>query len=128
MGDEQFKHRGRFFRKGFAGITEAAKALLNNTGPFYLAFFGLSLAFSITIKLMATAGIIRLVKTEPAMLSLFILSSTALLVASYIFLGQPRFRIPLEPILTYLAMLGLHGLCKAYPSSFGKVPVQNNKK
>ncbi len=114
--------------KGFAGITEAATTLLNNTSPFYLTFFGLSLAFSIIIKIMATAGIICLIKTKPATLSLFILSGTVLLVASYIFLGQPRFRIPLEPILTYLAMLGLHSLCKAYPSSFGKVLVQNNKK
>lgn len=113
--------------RSFLGIVQSAKVLFVNTNPLYLAFFGLSLAFSVTIKLLATTGIISLVKTEKATLSLFILTSTALLVASYIFLGQPRFRVPLEPILTYLAMLGLHRLCKAWPSSCGKILAKNNK-
>lgn len=113
--------------KGFAGITEAATVLLNNTSQFYLAFFGLSLAFSVTIKLMATTGIFLLVKTESARLSFFILLSTILLAASYIFLGQPKFRIPLEPILTYLAILGLHRQYEVWPSKFGKVLFKRNK-
>jgi hypothetical protein len=93
--------------QGFSGMVQAANALLKNTNPFYLAFFGLSLAFSITIKLLATIGVFNLINNERASLTLFILTSTGLLVASYMFLGQPRFRVPIEPILTYLAILGL---------------------
>lgn len=114
--------------KGFLGIIQSAKILLTNTSPFYLAFFGLSLTFSVIIKLLAITGIIILVRKEKATISLFILTGTVLMVASYMFLGQPRFRVPLEPILTYLAILGLHRLCKTYPSSFGKAPVGNNKR
>ena len=50
------------------GYKSISKNLLNNTSPFYLAFFGLSLAFSVMIKLLAVTGIIILVRTEKATL------------------------------------------------------------
>ena len=107
--------------QGFLGIVQAANALLKNTNPFYLAFFGLSLVFSIAIKLLATIGIFSLIKNERATLTLFMLTSTALLVASYMFLGQPRFRVPIEPTLTYLAILGLHTIWTVWLNNGSKV-------
>ena len=80
-----------FLLKRLFRYSSISKSTLTNTNPFYLVFFGLSLAFSVMIKLLAITGIIILVRTEKAALSLFILTGTALMVASYIFLGQPDF-------------------------------------
>ena len=113
--------------QSFSGIVYAAKALLGNTNAFYLAFFGLSLAFSITIKLLAVVGIVNLIRTEKAPMTLFILMSTVLMVSSYLFLGQPRFRVPLEPILTYLAILGLYAWWKVWPCNRNKMLAENKR-
>jgi hypothetical protein len=64
--------------------------------------------FVFVVRTMAFIGIYRIIKDKEGILYLIVLFSVLLLfTAMYLYLGQSRFRVPLEPILMLLAVLGL---------------------
>ena len=64
--------------------------------------------FVFVVRTMAFIGIYRIIKDKEGILYLIVLFSVLLLfTAMYLYLCQSRFRVPLEPILMLLAVLGL---------------------
>lgn len=81
-----------FFTKGYAA---------------YMALVGLTLAFTIPFRLLGVAGLIALWANRERATALLFAGYLGFFTAQYLYLGQSRFRIPLEPVLMILATIGL---------------------
>jgi len=75
-----------------------------------LAYLGLAaglLAFALAMRLAGLAGLQALLLNREYVVALLLLGQLAYFTASYLYLGQSRFRVPLEPALMVLAAIGL---------------------
>ena len=91
----------------FDGINSILK-LFNNAETSYIVLLFITMLFVFVVRTMAFIGIYRIIKDKEGILYLIVLFSVLLLfTAMYLYLGQSRFRVPLEPILMLLAVLGL---------------------
>lgn len=88
-----------FFAKGYAT---------------YLALVGLTLAFTIPFRLLGVAGIVALWTGRDRATVLLFVGYLGFFTAQYLYLGQSRFRIPLEPVLMILATVGLLDLAEKW--------------
>ncbi len=111
--------------KGFDGLQTSLKIILESTHIAYQIFFLASLAFSVLLKISAIFGLVKLFKSDQKNLLALIVMCFCTLTILYLFLGQPRFRVPLEPLFAVLAVAGLSLFMERYPAS--KVPRNTTK-
>ena len=79
---------------------------LSNSKIFYQLVFIFTILFSILVKLLSVIGLFKLYKNERTVFNLFILIfivSTLL----FMFVGNSRFRIPLEPLFVILSLYSI---------------------
>ena len=84
------------------------KKLFQNAGFPYTVLLIVTMLFVLVTRLMALIGIfIAVYKKENTIYIAILLFELVLFTIMYLYLGQSRFRVPLEPILMLLAVLSL---------------------
>ncbi len=85
------------------GPVAFARQFLSQPGTAYLLLVVATAAFAALARLAGIVGVVRMLfAREHAMVALLV-GEVAFFTASYVFLGQSRFRVPLEPALMVLA-------------------------
>ena len=96
-----------FQHETFDGIN-SIKKLFQNAGFPYTVLLIVTMLFVLVTRLMALIGIfIAVYKKENTIYIAILLFELVLFTIMYLYLGQSRFRVPLEPILMLLAVLSL---------------------
>ena len=91
-----------------AGLMDAVRRFLSRIDYGYASLLILTFGYTITMRLAGLAGLIRMARGAlPQTLAL--VAVLAILTLSYLYLGQSRFRVPLEPILAVMAAMGFSG-------------------
>jgi hypothetical protein len=91
--------------KKFNGFNSVLELFKKAETP-YLLILSVTMLFVFVARITALIGIYRMVNSDKSNLYLLILIILLLLfTAMYLYLGQSRFRVPLEPILMILSIL-----------------------
>jgi hypothetical protein len=91
---------------GFNGIIN----LIRSIDYPYLYILLLTTSFSIITRIYGVIGVYYLIKNRNSWPYLIILLGVVILsMGMYLYLGQSRFRVPIEPILMFFAVAGLLG-------------------
>jgi hypothetical protein len=83
------------------------REFFSQTGTAYLLLAGATAAFAVLARLAGIVGVARILLAREYALATLLVGEIAFFTASYVFLGQSRFRIPLEPALMALATWGV---------------------
>ncbi len=98
-----------FQREEYKGL-ESFKIFLESINSAYIAILIFTTTFSVLSRFLVIIGLYALVRKgdifNPNVIIL--LSILAVFTMMYIYLGQSRFRVPLEPILTIFSVIGLN--------------------
>jgi hypothetical protein len=90
--------------KGFNSI----KKLVNDMNLPYFLIFTFTTLFAFISRILGLFGVFYVLKSnEWRYYGVFLLEIITFLVASYLYLGQSRFRVPIEPILMLFSILGI---------------------
>ena len=89
------------------------KEVLDNFGFWSTTITILCLLFSLLLKLMSLVGVYELIKSKQSAVLIVCLALIAYFFATTLFLGQSRYRVPVEPYFTVLATFGLLKLLRA---------------
>jgi len=74
----------------------------------YYSIFILTAIYSIVLKIFAISGLYKgLINKNTRLNIVFFILIFCIFMAMYLYLGQSRFRVPLEPILVIIAYIGL---------------------
>ena len=87
--------------------------ILRNLGFWSITITVLCLLFSVLLKLMSLVGVYELVKRRHFAVLTVCLALIFYFFATTLFLGQSRYRVPIEPYFTVLATFGLLRLSQA---------------
>lgn len=96
-------------QQSFTMVTE----ILSNMGFWSITITVLCLLFSLSLKLMSLVGVYELIKGRHFAVLTVCLALILYFFATTLFLGQSRYRVPIEPYFTVLATFGLLRLSKA---------------
>ena len=96
------------------GLLDAAGRLLARVDYGYAALLALTFGYTIVMRLVGLAGLAAMFRAGMAPRTLAILAIMAILTLSYLYLGQSRFRVPLEP---YLAVMAAVGFVRMHPAT-----------
>lgn len=89
------------------GLVAFVREFFSQTGTAYLLLAGATAAFAVLARLAGIVGVARMLLAREYALAALLVGEIAFFTASYVFLGQSRFRIPLEPALMALATWGV---------------------
>lgn len=89
------------------GLAAFARDFLGQGQVVYPLLVMLTAAFALLMRLAGLFGLWRLWRQGETGLLLLLLAELIYFTLSYLFLGQSRFRVPMEPALLTLAALGL---------------------
>ena len=89
------------------------REILGNFGFWSITITVLCLLFSLLLKLMSLVGVYDLFKRKQFAVLIVCLALIAYFCATTLFLGQSRYRVPVEPYFSVLATFGLLKLLKA---------------
>ena len=89
------------------------REVLDNFGFWSTTITILCLLFSLLLKLMSLVGVYELIKSRQSAVLIVCLALIAYFFATTLFLGQSRYRVPVEPYFTVLATFGLLKLARA---------------
>ena len=89
------------------------REILGNFGFWSITITVLCLLFSLLLKLMSLVGVYDLFKRKQFAVLIVCLALIAYFFATTLFLGQSRYRVPVEPYFSVLATFGLLKLLKA---------------
>ena len=89
------------------------REILGNLGFWSITITVLCLLFSLLLKLMSLVGVYDLFKRKQFAVLIVCLALIAYFFATTLFLGQSRYRVPVEPYFSVLATFGLLKLLKA---------------
>ena len=96
-----------FQNKSFNGLKSILK-LVGDMNPAYFFIFILTIVFSVTSRILGIIGIYYLLKNrEWRPYSLLLIGIISIFTAAYLYLGQSRFRVPLEPLLMLFTVVGV---------------------
>jgi hypothetical protein len=95
-----------FQNKSFKGLDSILK-LINDMNFPYLFIFTLTILFSSISRIIGLIGVYYLFKNkEWRPYGFLLIEIISLFTAAYLYLGQSRFRVPLEPLLMLFAVIG----------------------
>ena len=95
-----------FQKNNYEGIDGIVK-LIRSIDFQYLFIFVFTTLFAITSRIIGLIGIYAMITTKKMHLNLVILLGVTLVFTGmYLYLGQSRFRVPIEPILMIYTFLG----------------------
>ncbi len=95
-----------FQNKSFNGLNSILKLIHDMNYPYFF-IFTLTVLFSSISRIAGLAGILYLFKNkEWRPYGFLLIEIISLFTATYLYLGQSRFRVPLEPLLMLLAVIG----------------------
>jgi hypothetical protein len=78
--------------------------------------------YAITTKILLVVGLVHLFKnSNNKHLSIVVLFYVLLFAAEYLFLGQSRWRVPLEPMIMIFSALGLYSIISHYKNNINYV-------
>ncbi len=96
-----------FQNKSFNGLKSILK-LVGDMNPAYFFIFILTIVFSVTSRILGIIGIYYLLKNrEWRPYGLLLIGIISIFTAAYLYLGQSRFRVPLEPLLMLFTVVGV---------------------
>jgi hypothetical protein len=95
-----------FQNEDFDGLNSIIK-LLKNMDVYYLTIFVFTTSFSVISRIIGLIGLFYMLKVREwrpyGFLSIEVIS---IFTAAYLYLGQSRFRVPLEPFLMLFTLIG----------------------
>ena len=95
-----------FQNNSFHGLESILK-LVRDMDIFYLFIFIFTTAFSVIFRIVGIVGLFYLFKNrEWRPYGFLLVEIISIFVAAYLYLGQSRFRVPLEPLLMLFAVIG----------------------
>jgi hypothetical protein len=96
-----------FHNEKFNGISSIVR-LIKRMNTDYLIIFIIFTGFAFIARFSALVGLVNLLRTPKYYSYLFVIFGIIIIfTAMYLYLGQSRFRVPLEPILLLLSVLAL---------------------
>jgi hypothetical protein len=91
----------------FKGL-ESIKDFLNKINLFYLLILITTMSFTIVTRIIGIIGLFYMFKkSEWLPIGVLLIEVISLFTATYVYLGQSRFRIPLEPMLMLFTVVGV---------------------
>ncbi len=105
----------QFDREGRSGFLDALSKFVSRVNSSYAAILLLTFGYAITARLAGIAGLARMLQKETVHATLAILMLMVVLSLSYLYVGQSRFRVPLEPYLAVMASVGILHLLHRLP-------------
>ena len=104
----------KFQSNAFNGL-ESIMTLVRNMNASYLFIFILTTVFTIISRVIGLLGVFYLFKNkEYRPYGLLIIEVVSIFTAAYLYLGQSRFRVPLEPFLMLFTVVGIIYIVKKY--------------
>lgn len=97
-------------QEGDGSVFGSAILFLERISPGYLLIVFTGLAYVFLMRLLGLVGFVAMLKSRHWREFVIYAGMLALFTAMYLFLGQPRFRLPLEPILVIIAVWGWDAL------------------
>ena len=96
-----------FQTHSFKGL-ESIKDLLKEMNLSYLLIFIITTLFAIVSRIIGIIGLFYMLKKREFLpYGVFFIEVISLFTAAYLYLGQSRFRVPLEPMLMLLMVVGI---------------------
>jgi len=96
-----------FQERPFKGL-DSIKYLLSEMNLSYLLIFIATTSFAILTRLIGVFGVFYIIRNYKYMpYGVFFIEVVSLFTAAYLYLGQSRFRVPIEPILMLFTVFGL---------------------
>ena len=96
-----------FQNSSFSGLDSIVR-LVKDMNFAYLFIFVLTFTFSVVTRFIGLFGVFYLFrKKEWLPYSFLLIEVLSIFVAAYLYLGQSRFRVPLEPILMLFTIIGI---------------------
>ncbi len=96
----------QYDREGRTGIIDAISRFLSRIDTPYTTLLILTFGFTIALRVAGLVGLFRMLRTDTRHVTHAMLVIVVLLSMSYLYLGQSRFRVPLEPFLATMAAIG----------------------
>lgn len=90
-----------------SGLFDPLSRLFSQIGFGYAFLLAVTLSFAIVMRVAGIVGLIGSLRSEKFSPVWIYLAIMGVLTLSYLYLGQSRFRIPLEPYLAVLAATGI---------------------
>jgi 4-amino-4-deoxy-L-arabinose transferase-like glycosyltransferase len=99
----------QFEREGRTSVFGALTAFASRVNFSYAALLIVAFTYTVLCRIAGIGGLIRMLRNEAAR-TCAVLGVMAILSLSYLYVGQSRFRVPLEPFLATMAAIGLVAL------------------
>ena len=91
----------------FKGVESFVSLIKNMDLPYLFIFLGTTF-FAVVTRVVGLFGLVYLFKRkEWTPYGILLIEVISIFTAAYLFLGQSRFRVPLEPLLMILAVVGV---------------------
>jgi hypothetical protein len=96
-----------FQKNSFNGL-ESILSLVRDMNLPYLLIFILTTVFSFISRVLGVIGVVFIIKNkEWRSYGLLLIEVVSIFTAAYLYLGQSRFRVPLEPLLMVFTVVGV---------------------
>ena len=96
-----------FQNNSFRGLESILK-LVRDMDIFYLSIFIFTTAFSVLSRIVGIVGLFYLFKNrEWRPYGFLLVEIISIFIAAYLYLGQSRFRVPLDPLLMLFTVIGI---------------------
>jgi len=108
------------FEKSSGSMLSFSKMVefINSVNIKYFVALVLFWGYAITTKVLLVVGLMHLFKnSNNKHLSIVVLFYVLLFAAEYLFLGQSRWRVPLEPLMMIFSALGLYSIISHYKNN-----------
>ena len=86
---------------------DAVSGFLSRINYGYAILLVVTFGYSVTMRIAGIAGLIKMFGAASFRSALALMLLIAVLTLSYLYLGQSRFRVPLEPYLAIMAAIGI---------------------
>jgi len=107
-----------FQNNAFNGLDSISK-LIRDMNLSYLFIFIFTTAFSIISRAIGVVGVFYLLKNKKwRPHGILLIEVISLFTAAYLYLGQSRFRVPLEPLLMLFTVIGILYIIKKYTARY----------
>jgi hypothetical protein len=101
-----------FQNNSFSGLDSILKLVRDMNFPYFFVFV-LTMTFTVITRIVGFVGIFYLLKNrEWRPYGLLLIEIISIFVAAYLYLGQSRFRVPLEPLLMLFTTIGILYMAK----------------